>query len=130
MLKNISNLLIATRNNIKKSSPEIGLAIGIVGIVSGTVMACMATTKLPEIKAEHEKLIEAADDEQVTPDEKERQANHNAVNFMYGVTLAKLYLPAALTMTASICCIVCSHKILKKKECNAPCIIYNACRSV
>ena len=57
---------------MKKHSPEILVVAGVVGVVSSTVMACKATTKLDgildEAKEKIDKIHEAAEHPEVLPE--------------------------------------------------------------
>ena len=44
---------------LKKHSPEIFIAVGVVGTVASAVMACKATTKLNDILEESKEQIDA-----------------------------------------------------------------------
>ena len=101
----------------KKHSPEILVIAGIGGLITATVMACKATTKVEEIIDEtrddldqiHKRQEEAAEDESVRKDTVTVYAK-TAVKF------AKLYGPAVLLGAASIGAICQSHRIMQKRN--------------
>lgn len=108
---------------VKKHSPEILLATGIVSGVTAAVMACKATTKLSTIldKAKdevaeihhyetHPELLV----EEYTPEKAKRDV---AVVYAHtGVELVKLYAPAVALGTLSIVSVLTSHNILRKRN--------------
>lgn len=109
---------------LKKHSPEILVAAGVVGTVASTVLACKATLKVNEVleqpKKDIEKIHEAmetgfteAGESYSVEDSKKDLA---IVYTKTAVDLAKLYGPAIILETASILAIVKSHTILNKRN--------------
>ena len=47
-----------TKLTIQAKSPEILLAAGLIGCAGTVIMACKATTKLPELVADHEEMLD------------------------------------------------------------------------
>lgn len=108
--------------SVKKHSPEILIATGIVGLVAGTVMACRATNKLEDILDDSKSKINAihtvANDDELAPKYTEAEINKSLLT-VYGQTafkVAKLYAPAVGVGILSIGCILTSHRILKKRN--------------
>lgn len=107
---------------LKKHSPEIFIAMGVVGTVTSAVMACKATTKLSDIleesKEELEQIHEAPQKEELKDkyDESMMQKDLALVYFQTGVKIAKLYAPAVVLGTLSITSIVASNNILRKRN--------------
>lgn len=109
---------------LQKRSPEILVVTGVVGVVVSTVMACRATTKAGAIAEETKDMIddihEAAETgitragEEYSEEDKKKDLTIAYVQM--GVKYVKLYAPAVLTGTASIVCILTSHRILKKRN--------------
>lgn len=100
---------------LRKHSPEILTGIGIAGVVTGTVMACVATTKLEKTMEPHKKEL---DDIHANPNPDEKEHRKEIVK-AYGKTaidLAKLYGPAVAVESASIGCLIGSHKILRNRN--------------
>lgn len=109
----------------KKHSPEILVVAGVVGIVSSTVMACKATTKVNDIVGEAKETIDkihdsvgkglhTSDGEEYT----QEVANKDLV-IVYtqtGLKFVKLYGPAVALGVASIACMVGSNRILRKRN--------------
>lgn len=110
---------------LKKHSPEILAVAGVVGIVTSTVMACKATTKVNDIVDEAKETIDkihdsvgkglhTSDGEEYT----EEVANKDLV-IVYvqtGWKFVKLYGPAVALGVASIGCMVGSNRILRKRN--------------
>lgn len=107
---------------LKKHSPEIFIAVGVVGTVASAVMACKATTKLSDILEESKEQIdtihEAPQKEELKDkyDEDMMRKDLALVYFQTGVKVAKLYTPAVILGTLSITSIVASNNILRKRN--------------
>lgn len=107
---------------MKKHSPEILVASGIVGVVTSTVMACKATTKIDEVITESKAHVDMTKkyvedngfSEQYTETDYKKD-----LTIMYtqrGLQLAKLYAPAVILGTVSITAILAGHNILRKRN--------------
>ena len=116
---------------LKKHSPEILVAAGVVGTVTSAVMACKATTKLHDVLDEtKEKVdmvhrgIEAGEvisivdgEETVVPYNEEDGKKDLTIYYAKGgFELVKLYGPSVLLGAASLGCILTSHRILTKRN--------------
>lgn len=110
---------------LKKYSPEILMGVGIISIVSGTVMACRATLKVDDVLEEAEEKrdkIEEVYDQvnegtlNVTYDEKTMQKDKAIVYVQTGVKLVELYLPAVGFGVFGVGCILSSHNILQRRN--------------
>ncbi len=108
---------------IKKASPEIMVVAGVVGVVTSTVMACKATTKVNDILEETRKQVDdvhnVLDSDVVSEDEYNNDDAKKDLAIIYtqtGVKLIKLYAPSVLVGALSITGILASHKILKKRN--------------
>ena len=109
---------------IQKKSPEILVAVGVVGVVASAVMACKATPKackVAEKNSEQMNMIHTADENGVTNagEEYTKEDARRDVIQVYmqtGIAYAKLYAPAVIMGAASITCILSGHKILKKRN--------------
>ena len=109
----------------KKHSPEILVAAGVVGIVTSTVMACKATTKVNDIVEESketiEKIHDAVENHKHTSDGEEytQEVANKDLAIVYvqtGWKFAKLYGPAVALGVASIGCMIGSNQILRKRN--------------
>lgn len=107
---------------LKKYSPEILVATGVVGVVASTVMACKATTKIDEVLAETKgnlwKTKNYVEDHGYS--EKYTEEDHRKdLTIFYakgGLELVKLYAPAVAIGTLSITAILSGHHILRKRN--------------
>lgn len=113
----------------KKHSPEILIVSGVVGMVTTTVLACKATTKLDKILAESkekqdtikdyaEKAIAKSDDSTEVAEYTEEDKNKDLfiVKVQTGVEVAKLYAPAIVLGTLSVTAILTGHNITRKRN--------------
>lgn len=107
---------------LKKHSPEILIATGIVGTVASAVLACKATTKLNSVLEETKEKVVAIKEAPSNPELKDKYTEQDAkkdLGIVYaqtGLKLAKLYGPAVLLGAASIGCIITSHGIVRKRN--------------
>lgn len=108
---------------IKKASPEIMVVAGVVGVVTSTVMACKATTKVNDILEETKKQVDdvhkVLESDSVPADQYTNDDAKKDLTIIYtqtGVKLIKLYGPAVLVGALSITGILASHRILKKRN--------------
>lgn len=100
---------------IKKHIPDILTVVGIGGVLTGTVLACKATTRIKPIIDDHEDkvtYIHVVDDKILPKNEKGRELLK--VYGETGVELLKLYGPAIAVNICSILCIVSSDKKMKR----------------
>jgi accessory colonization factor AcfC len=108
---------------LKKHSPEIMVAAGIVGAVTSTVLACKATLKVNNVLDDAKENIEkihTATEEGVTAagEEYSVEDSKKDLTIVYvqtGVKLVKLYAPAVITGGLAIASIVKGHNILKTR---------------
>lgn len=107
---------------LKKRSPEILVAVGVVGTVVSAVMACKATTKIDTILDETKDQLDKIHEYAGNPDVEEKYNAEDAkkdtaiVYAQAGVKLAKLYAPAVGLGILSISSILASNNILRKRN--------------
>lgn len=108
---------------LKKHSPEILVAAGVIGAVTSAVMACKATTKvndiLEEAKAKVDAVHEVVEETKGTAEEYTEEDSNKALAIVYaktGLELVKLYGPSVVLGVASIGCILTSHNIIRKRN--------------
>lgn len=107
---------------LKKRSPEILVAVGVVGTVVSAVMACKATTKIDTILDETKDQLDKIHEYAGNPDVAEKYNAEDAkkdtaiVYAQAGVKLAKLYAPAVGLGILSISSILASNNILRKRN--------------
>lgn len=107
---------------LKKRSPEILVAVGVLGTVVSAVMACKATTKINTILDETKEQLDGIHEYAGNPDVAEKYNMEDAkkdtaiVYVQAGVKLAKLYAPAVGLGILSISSILASNNILRKRN--------------
>lgn len=116
---------------IKKHSPEILTVAGTVGIVTSTIMACKATTKLNFVMEEtrHKTEVihkcvekgEAVSNVNGVPtivpySEQDSKKDLTIIYAQTGVKLVKLYGPAVVTGTFALGCFLAATNILRKRN--------------
>jgi hypothetical protein len=107
---------------LRKHSPEILVAAGIVGTVTSTVMACKATTKIDTVLKESKDHIDVTKKyvKETGFSEKYTEQDYKKdLTIMYtqrGLQLAKLYAPSVILGTISITAILAGHNILRKRN--------------
>lgn len=109
---------------LKKHSPEILIAAGVVGTVTSAVMACKATLKVEEIVDESKRkvdVIHESTEKGCTPagqdySEEDGKKDLTLVYTQTAIKLAKLYAPSVALGALSITAIVKSHNILTKRN--------------
>jgi len=100
----------------QKSSPEVLLAAGIIGMVGSTVLACRATLKMDTVLNDtKEKLDTAKTLEHPDYSERDRQRDVSLIYYQTGVKVVKLYTPAILLGGLSIYALTTSHNIMAKR---------------
>ena len=107
---------------IKANSPELLIGVGIVGVVTATVMACKASTKfesvIDETKGQLDAMRTFAEKNGYSEEwtEKDHQKDTTIVYGKAAIKLMKLYAPALIVGGVSIGCILQSHRILNKRN--------------
>lgn len=110
---------------IKKHSPEILVVTGVVGVVTGGVMACKATMKLNEVLDRHKAEVNrvhkehhslAEDSDAADEEKKEEQKALTKVYLRTGLSFVELYGPSVAVSALSITGILASNNILRKRN--------------
>lgn len=109
---------------LHKHSPEILVVGGAIGTVVGTVMACKATTKVPEIVNGTKKKVTAIREYAATPEvieggmytEQDRKKDIAIVYVRAGLDLLKTYGPSVLVYGTSLGCMLKSHNIIHRRN--------------
>ena len=125
LISKVSRSFCKAGFKFKKHSPEILAVTGVIGIVTSTVMACKATTKVNDIVDEAKDTIEkihdsvgkglhTSDGEEYT--EEVAKKDLTIVYAQTGLKFAKLYGPAVALGVASIGCMLGSNHILRKRN--------------
>lgn len=125
LMNNVTRSLHKVGFKIKKHSPEILVAAGVVGTVTSVVMACKATLKVNDIideaKETVDKIHEGVEQQKHTADGEEytQELANKDLAIVYvqtGWKFVKLYGPAVALGAASIGCMLASHNILRKRN--------------
>ena len=107
---------------LKKHSPEILLAAGVVGVVASGVMACKATLKVQEIvddaKGKIDTIHEVSNDPSMAEKYTEEDSKKDLaiVYTQTAVKMIKLYGPSVALGVASLGCMIGSNRILNKRN--------------
>lgn len=112
----VSQRLARTALLAQKSSPEVLLAAGIVGMVGSTVLACRATLKMDTVLDDtKEKLNTAKTLEHPDYSERDRQRDVSLIYYQTGIKIVKLYTPAIVLGGLSVYALTTSHSIMVKR---------------
>ncbi len=112
---------------LRKQSPHIFFAAGIVGTVGSTVLACRATLKLSEtlediqkdlytVKEAEKSLQEGHNSAPLTYNEEELLKVKVAIYIKGGLQITKLYAPSIVVGAASIALLASSHRELTRRN--------------
>lgn len=108
---NVSQLFKDVQTYMSKNSPQILMGVGIAGMLTTTILAVKATPKALKL-IEQEKDCRKADrergvDERFAP---EKVSKTDAVKLCW-----KCYVPAAITCTVSIACLIGSSSVSTRR---------------
>lgn len=103
---------------IRRRSPEILLATGVVGGIASMVMACVATTKLAPVVEEAKEQVEHTHECEDAGEVGHEQAVKDlAWTYAHAAAEAlKLYAQAAVVGILSVGCILASHGVLRRRN--------------
>lgn len=116
---NMSNLVKGVKVSLSKHSPEILTGIGIAGMVTTTILAVKATPKALKLIEEHkEELNKQKFDDRLNKSGDLRDYKEiNKLKFPEVVKVTwKCYIPAAVTATASIACLIGASSVHVKRN--------------
>ena len=122
MKEKFVNVYNGVKGKVEKHSPEILMGVGVVGVVTGTVMACRATLKLNDILEEAQETRDKIKEVASNPNYEDKYTEEDAkkdltINYIQtGVKVAKLYAPAVAVGVAGVGCVLASHDIMKKRN--------------
>lgn len=131
-LNNLSRTAHKAGFMLRKHSPEILVVTGIVTGVVGAVMACKASTKVPEVLAETKDNVDYIhngvekgevkgynEDGEIAMIPYSAEDGKKDLAYVYaktGLKFVKLYGPSVALGAASIGCILTSHNIIHKRN--------------
>ena len=120
---NLSRTFHKVGFQLKKHSPEILIAVGVIGTVVSAVMACKATTKvntiLDKAKEDIDTIHKVTEHPEQLSEEYTVEDSKKDLAIVYartGVELFKLYAPAVALGTLSLASIITSNGILRKRN--------------
>ena len=123
----MNNAIASVANKIgfgvRKHSPELLMAAGIVSGVAATVFACKATIKAQDILAETKDQVEAVhtvmEDETIDEETYSQEDSKKDLAVIYvqtGIKLAKVYAPAIALGALAVTSILASNNIMRKRN--------------
>lgn len=98
---------------VKKHAPEILVFGGVAGTFIGGVMACVATTHLPEVREKARTRIENVRKHQK---EEERKAAMTKAYFQMGLDYMNLYATSVIVSGLSVISILAGNNILRQRN--------------
>lgn len=101
-----------TAFKLNHHSPTILAGVAVVGVVTTAVLAVKSSSKVDQITADHEAMVEEIRD--TTPMDAQTREMARAF-FLTGVKLTHAFLPAIVSGAATITCIVGSNRISTKR---------------
>lgn len=122
IMANLTRTFNRTGLKLKKHSPEILLAAGVVGVVASGVMACKATLKVEEIVDDAKHKIDMIHEVSADPAMAEKYTEEDSkkdlaiVYTQTAVKFIKLYGPSVALASVSIGCMIGSNRILNKRN--------------
>ena len=122
LLSKVSRTFHKVGFQLKKHSPELLIVAGTVGVVTSTVMACKASTKLSAVLDESKNAMEQIKAAPNNPEladkysEEDAKKDLNIVRTQTGLKLVKLYGPAVALGVASLGCFYVAHGIVHKRN--------------
>jgi hypothetical protein len=106
--------------HLRKHSPRVMFAGGIVAGLSGTVLACRATLKVSDVLANAQELKDKAavlhENDSETYDDKTYAKDLTVIKVKTILMLTKLYAPSAGLLVASAALLTGSHVTLNKRN--------------
>ena len=120
LINKTTRLLNKTNIKIRKYSPEIFLGLGIMGVITSTIIACKNTLKVNDILEKADKDIEnvkkvlETDTEEYT--EQDSKKDLTIIYTQMGVKFVKLYAFPISLGALSIMSIIQGHNILRKRN--------------
>lgn len=123
-MENVKNAVNTVKYGAMKNSPTIMLVGGIACALASTVFACIATLKAKKVVEKRNAKLEAIDEtlekasdetSGITYTAENAKADHTKANVKMAFSMAKLYAPSAVLMTASIALLCGGHNIAKKR---------------
>lgn len=122
IMANLTRTFNRTGLKLRKHSPEILMAVGVVGVVASGVMACKATLKIEEIVDDAKHKLDMIHEVSADPEMTEKYTAEDSkkdlaiVYTQTAVKMIKLYGPSVALGVASLGCMIGSNRILNKRN--------------
>lgn len=118
-LNGIKRIGRVAKIKLNKNAPDIAIIAGVGTMIAGTVMACKATLRVDEIRAEAAEIVEKIDETLIKrPDDyTEEEAKHDKliVAGQTAIKLAKNYAPAAIMIGGGAVSIILGNRVHRKR---------------
>lgn len=123
ILNGVTRAMSKAGLQLKKHSPEILVAAGLISGVATVVLACKATTKIDKVLDETKEKVDkihagvemAEKDDSIDYSKKDGDHDLMITYAHTGLKLAKIYAPAIVTGLVSVTCILAGHNILRQR---------------
>ena len=128
IFKNVTNALAeradVMKTNAQAHSPEILIGVGIVGMVTSTVLACRATLKAKDVVEQRKASLAELREVKEAPEnadgalysDEDYKKETRAINLQTGMKVVGLYLPAVTVGILGASCFIKSNDIHRKHE--------------
>lgn len=123
LMTKAGDFIVRHTQGIQKHSPELSLGAGIAFGAATVVIACIGTTKLPDILEDAKKSIEDVKTVQENPELASQEYTEadfkRAIALVYGKTalkVVKVYAPAIILGSMSLASLLASHKIMHRRS--------------
>lgn len=117
--RSISRSILKTKRN----SPHIFFGLGVAGVIGGTVLACRATLKLDktlsDIKEDVSQVKSMGEESEKRGTAYYKEDYHRDLSYVYtkgGLSIARLYGPAAVVGSVSIAMLTGSHVQMTRRN--------------
>lgn len=123
LMSKVSGTFYKVGFQLKKYSPEIFIAAGVIGVVTSAIMACKATTKVGDVLDEAKDTLDTihtgVENGEINGQEFTEEMGKKAVVAAYvhtGAEFVKLYGPSVVLGGLSLASILTSNNILRKRN--------------
>lgn len=118
MLLSLNNKITKLKLGGMRRKPEILLALGIAGVGVSIILACIATTKLPEVQENMQNDLDDIHDRLDSEDDTNLQEIKKETTVVYaktGMKYAVLYASTVVLTGLSISCLIMSNVVLRRR---------------
>lgn len=106
-------------NNIKlkgdQNKPEIMLAVGLIGVIGATVLACRASIKAKDIIDEHNAEMDLVNSDEIDKDDPENKKQIRKLYLKTSLKVARAYAPAVAIETAAFVLLIKSNSVQRDR---------------